>query len=295
MARSDYFMVPTIYAVVIAVLLFNGGHAVAVDNSERSNAVYNKIKLFDWLVNDSPLSKRIGDDDDEAVKMQLKRAQEMLEQAVEHNDRDEYDLAEVHIDEGLKIMTGVSRKVKDIDRVTKARIQLYKQVKHHVDMFVTAFDRIAEEKGSDYTRDMLDREKLDAVMASADSEFANGDLAMANHLMRQAADMVDKALSDARHEEVLYRELSFDSLEQEYAHEVQRNESYVMLIDLMQKKTAPSQASAAYVKNIIDENARLRKQAEAHVQKGNVKQGITVLEKGTDKLSRALRVSGASF
>lgn len=107
--------------------------------------------------------------------------------------------------------------------------------------------------------------------------------------------MVDNALSDARHEDVLLDELSFESLEEEYTYELQRNESYVMLIDLMQKKTATSQASASYVKKMIEANIKLREQANQHVEKGEVQEGIKILEKGTDRLSRALRVSGASF
>ena len=113
--------------------------------------------------------------------------------------------------------------------------------------------------------------------------------------MRQAADLVDNALSDARHKDVLLHELTFESLEEEYAYEVNRNESYVKLIDLLQNKTEPSQASASYVQKLVEENARLREQADEHAKAGDLEQSIMVLEKGTDKLSRALRVSGASF
>ena len=94
---------------------------------------------------------------------------------------------------------------------------------------------------------------------------------------------------------MLLRELSFENLEEEYAYEVERNESYVMIIDLLQKKSATSQASADYVKKMIEANAKKREEAELLVKNGEVEQGITLLEKSTDKLSRALRVSGASF
>ena len=162
-------------------------------------------------------------------------------------------------------------------------------------MFVVAFDRVAEEKGEDHVRGMLDRDELDEIMTKAESAYKDGDLAMANHLMRQAADIVDNALSDARHKDVLLHELTFESLEEEYAYEINRNESYVKLIDIMQKKSAPSQASAAYVQKLIEENAKLREQADVLVSEGNLEQGISVMESGTDKLSRALRMSGASF
>ena len=295
MARNRNFMVSHIYNLVMAALLLFGAGASALAGDDKSGSIYNKVKFMDWLVNDSPVSKRVEDSKDEEAKQQLERAREMWEQAVEHSEKSEYALAEVHISEGLKLMTRISRKFKDQDRVRQARIDLYKQVKDHVDMFVIAFDRIVDEKGGDHVLKMLDRDKLNALVSSAESKYAEGDLAMANHLMRQAADMVDHALSDARHEDVLLRELSFENLEEEYAYEVERNESYVMIIDLLQKKSATSEASAGYVQKMIEANAKKREEAELLVKNGEFEQGITLLEKSTDKLSRALRVSGASF
>jgi hypothetical protein len=294
MFHKGYFMVARVCSALFVIMLLGSVSAIAAGQDNQTD-IYNKLKLFEWLVNDSPMSKRVEEYKDETVKQQLKRAREMLDQAVEHSDRNEYALAEGHINEGLKLMTRISRKVKDEDRIERARTELYNQVKDHVDMFVVAFDRIAKEKGEVHINDMLDKDKLDSLLSSADREFMAGDLVMANHLMRQAADLVDNALSDARHEDVLLRELSFENLEQEYAYEVQRNESYVMLIDLMQKKTAPSQASASYVKKMIAANAMLREEADQLFKQGDLEQGITILERGTDKLSRALRVSGASF
>ena len=155
--------------------------------------------------------------------------------------------------------------------------------------------RIAVEKDKEDIKSLLDRDKLDAVLSSAESMYTDGDLITANELMKQAADMVDNALSDARHNEVLLHELKFESPEEEYSYEVSRNDSYVILIDLSQKKSTIPQAEITYVQNLINENAQLRAQAEELANKGDIEKGIAVLEKGTDKLSRALRISGASF
>lgn len=287
--------VQSVCSLIVAAVLISGGSVSAASDAERYATIYNKIKLLDWLVNDSPVSKRVEQGGDDEAKQQLKRSQDMWEQAVEHNEKDEYDLAEGHINQGLKLMTKLSRRVKDEDRVRQAHVRLYRQVKGHVDMFILAFDRVAEEKGDDRVRNMLDRDELNKIMSSAESAHNDGDLALANHLMRQAADIVDNALSDARHKDVLLHELTFESLEEEYAYEINRNESYVKLIDLMQKKTAPPQASASYVQKLVEENAQLREQAEVLAREGDLEQGISILEKGTDRLSRALRLSGASF
>jgi hypothetical protein len=295
MMRNDYYNVSRLCLVMIAIVLFSGGSVFAASNVDRYGSIYNKIKLLDWLVNDSPVTKRIESSDDDQAKQQLQRSQEMWEQAVEHNEEGEYELAEGHINQGLLLMTELSRKIKDEDRVRQARIELYKKIKGHVEMFVVAFDRVSEEKGENHVEGMLDRTELDSILSKAQSAYEDDELALANHMMSQAADMVDVALSDARHEDVLLHELTFENLEEEYAYEIDRNESYIQLIDLMQNKTSPTQASADYVQKIIDENAKIRKHADILVSEGNLEQGITVLENGTDKLSRALRLSGVSF
>lgn len=294
-ARKRCFRVSITRAVLLAAALLCGWSAPALAENDKATSMYNKVKFLDWLVHSSPAAKRIEVSGDDEAKQQLKRAKDMWEQAVEHSEREEYELAEVHIETGLKLMTKVSRKFKDQEKERHARIELYKQVKGHVEMFVTAFDRIAAEEGKDHIHSMLDRNELDTLMSSAQSNFDDGDLVMANHLMRQAADMVDSALSDARHEDVLLHELSFESLQEEYQYEIDRNDSYVKLIDLMQEKTVPSQASASYVARLVEQNAELRKEADALAKKGDYEKSIEVLEKGTDKLSRALRVSGAQF
>jgi hypothetical protein len=93
----------------------------------------------------------------------------------------------------------------------------------------------------------------------------------------------------------LLHELRFDSPEDEYAYEKRRNESYVMLIGLLQDSHEVSDASRNYVDNVISDNSQQRDKAEQHVSKGDFESAIGILEKSTDKLSRALRVSGASF
>ncbi len=295
MMSNVYLTLSGLSLMIVTMVLISDDGVFAASEEDRYGSIYNKIKLLDWLVNDSPVTKRIEISNDARAKQQLQRSQEMWEQAVEHNEKGEYDLAEGHINQGLKLMTELSRKVRDEDRVREARVDLYKQVKRHVDMFVVAFDRVAEEKGENQVKDSLDRDQLDKITSKAEMAYENDELVLANHLIRQAADMVDAALSDARHADVLLHELTFESLEEEYAYEIDRNESYIQLIDLMQKKTAPSQASADYVQKMIDENTKLRQQADVLVSQGNIEQGILVLENGTDKLSRALRLSGASF
>jgi hypothetical protein len=284
----------TTKGLLILAMLCECIAANAVDY-QKNNAVYNKLKFLDWLVVSSPTRARISESSDAEAIAQLKDARKLLAQAQQSFDADEMDAANEYVAQGLKLMVDASRKVKDIDRIAHARSELYQQLKQQVSSFADAFERVAVEKSDSTIDAMLDRKKLAATLKHAEVLYTRGELALANQEMKQAADMVEVALSGARKNDVLLHELSFKSPEDEYAYEKQRNESYVMLIGLLQDGHETSDASRHYVEGVIAANTQLRDEAASHASKGDYKRAIGVLEKGTDKLSRALRMSGASF
>jgi len=282
-------------SVLLCMTLLFSLPVVSAENDDRELAVFNKLKLFSWLVNGSPTMTRIlKSDDAEAIK-QLENSRRLLQQAQSQYDEGEFLLAEENIATGIKEMSRVSRKIKDVDRVEKARKKLFHELKQHVQIFADAFERVAKEKNDKHIDAMLDHEKLQKTVDDADALYREGQLALANQTMKQAADMVENAISNARHKDVLIHELSFDSLEDEYDYEKKRNESYVLLISLLQEKQTVSDASRQYVNKIVAANKGVVAEAELHAADGDNETAIRILEKGTDKLSRALRMAGAPF
>jgi tetratricopeptide (TPR) repeat protein len=279
--------------LTMALLYSTSVIGVAKDDSDF--AVLTKLKFFSWLVEDSPAVKRILQSADSEAIAQLEKSQRLLQQAKSQYSEGEYLLAEKNIAIGIKEMSRVSRKIKDKGRVERAHKKLFHELKQRVQTFADVFERVAKEKNDRRIDAMLDSEKLQKTVDEADALYHEGQLAQANQRMKQAADIVELALSDARDKDVLVHELSFDSLEDEYDYEKKRNESYVLLIRLLQEKRTVSDASRQYVNKIVTANKGVVKQAEKYVAKGDIKAAIKALEKSTDKLSRALRMAGAPF
>jgi len=282
-------------SVFLSMMLLFSSSAVSAENDGRESAVFNKLKFFSWLVNDSPTMSRILKSADSEAIIQLENSRRLLQQAQAQYDEGEFSLAEKNIATGIKEMTSVSRKIKDVDRVEHARKKLFHELKQHVQAFSDVFERVAKEKNDKQIDAMLDHKKLKKTVDDADALYREGQLALANHMMKQAADIVENAISNARHKDVLIHELSFDSPEDEYNYEKKRNESYVMLVRLLQEKQTVSDASRQYVNKIVAANKGIVAEAELHAADGDNKTAIRILEKGTDKLSRALRMAGASF
>lgn len=281
--------------VLLSMMLLFSSSVIGAEKDDRALAVFNKLKFFSWLVNDSPTMKRIlKSADSEAIK-QLENSRQLMQLAQTQYDEGDLLLAEENIATGIKEMSSVARKIKDVDRVEKARKKLFAKLKQHVQTFADVFERVAKEKNDRLIDAMLDREKLNKIIGDAETLYREGKLALANQRMKEAADIVEIALSDARHKDVLLHELSFDSLEEEYDYERKRNESYVLLVRLLQEKKTASDASRQYVNKIVAANKGVVAEAELHAADGDSETAIRILEKGTDKLSRALRLSGASF
>ena len=282
-------------ATFVGMMLLFASSVIGAEKDSRELAVFNKLKFFSWLVNSSPTSTRILESEDSKAIKQLENSRYLLQQAQSQYGEGEFLLADENIAAGIKEMSQVSRKIKDVDRVEKARKKFFHELKQHVQTFSDVFERVAKEKNDKQIDAMLDHERLQKTLDDADALFREGQLALADHMMKQAADMVEKAISNARHKEVLIHELSFDSLEDEYDYEKKRNESYVMLIRLLQEKQTVSDASRQYVNKIVAANKGIVAEAELHAADGDNKTAIRILEKGTDKLSRALRMAGAPF
>ncbi|MBN4063246.1 hypothetical protein JYT79_00540 [Cardiobacterium sp. AH-315-I02] len=279
----------------LTMSLLYGASANGVQKDDSDFTVLTKLKFFSWLVNDSPTVNRILKSADSEAIAQLEKSRDLLQQAQSLYGEGEYLLAEKNIAAGIKEMTSVSRKIKDKGRVERARKKLFHELKQRVQTFADIFERVAKEKNDKLIDAMLDQKKLQKTMDEADVLYSDGQLALANQRMKQAADLVEQALSAARDKDVLLHELSFDSPKDEYDYEKKRNESYVLLIRLLQEKRTVSDASRQYVNKIVAANKGVVKQAEEYAAKGDIKAAIKVLEKSTDKLSRALRMAGAPF
>lgn len=282
-------------SLFLSLALLVSYSTMAEENNDRARAVFNKLKFFSWLVNDSPIMNRIMQSADSEAIAQLKKSRLLLQQAQVQYNNNEFLFSEKNIAMGIKDMTSISRKFEDVDRVKKSRKKLFNKLKQHIQIFSDVFERVAKEKNNPFIDAMLDREKMKKTMDDADALFREGKLALANHRMKQAADMVEGAISHARHKDVLIHELVFDSPKDEYIYEKKRNESYVMLIKLLQEKQNGSDASRQYVNKIVAANGGIVTEAELHAADGDNETAIRVLEKGTEKLSRALRLSGAPF
>ena len=265
------------------------------DIEARKKSVANKIKLLGRLIQQSPTAQRIRQSDNEGAKDLLVKASTEWQLAAEDLEFMNIEDAEKRVKQGLILMTHASSFVADTKRLANIQEDRYQKLKERITSFSTAFQRIALEKQSEEISALLDLDEIEKYLNQADILAQKSDYQHANQILSNAADKVEIALAQARHKETLLHDLTFDSPAQEYHYEKQRNHSYMLLADVIKTKKKIEPSSLDQFRSVIEENEKLRKQADMLASDGKTEEAIKLLEQGTNKMARTLRASGVVF
>lgn len=278
-------------------VIHSAGHGpqAAKPGAVSEQALSNKLQLLDRLVHGEGLINRVSNSDDAEAKQLLSEAQALWEQAEIKFEVGNYKAADDYARQGLSTISTVSRKVVDTGREAAAGRARYDQLRKRVLDFTEAFQRVVAEKPGESIGPLLDQQAVSRLLLEAEEQMQEKNFTIANQRMVEAADIVEFALVRARDKDTLLHELKFDSPEDEYRYEQQRNNSYKLLVDMLEKEKTGNSSGLAQMREAVKENARICGMADKLVEQGDIEAGIRTLEEGTEKLARVLRMSGLVF
>jgi hypothetical protein len=148
-----------------------------------------------------------------------------------------------------------------------------------------AQNRIAAEKkapGSAETSQAIEK-----FLAQADSEAAAGRMEAANASLEQGYLLAKAAIGSMRSGDTLVRSLNFASPKEEYAYELDRNDTHKMLLKMLLDQSKAASAGPA-----IARSAELRNQAESSARTSDYTNATRLLEESTRELVKAIRAAG---
>lgn len=259
------------------------------------DALSHRLGLLERLVHEERLVKRITDSDDKEARRKLAEAQEMWEQAEVKREVGNHNAAVEFTRQGLAAVSAASRLVGDAGRKVEYDRAHYEKLRKRVLSFSEAFQRVVVEKPGQDIAALLDRDKVSGLLNEAEGLAVQGDYKGANRQASMAASIVEQALASARDRDTLLHELSFATPEEEYEYEKQRNMSYRLLVNMLEREKTVNSTALAQVRAAVEENDGIRKTAERMAQRGEMAEAIRQLEQGTDQLARVLRMSGLAF
>lgn len=153
-----------------------------------------------------------------------------------------------------------------------------------------AYQRIATEK-SQVSQAKALNEQVNTLLGKASRAAASRKYEEANGTLKVAYDQVRDALEKLRGGETLVRSLNFATPQEEYRYELDRNDTYRMLISMLieEKKTMNIDTR---VQQFLDEAGTYRKQGENEAANGDFVQAIKTMEQSTRSLISAMRNAG---
>ena len=260
----------------------------------RRALLNNKLMLLDRLANRSPSMQRIEQSDDAEAKQLLENARQAYQQANIFLTKNKFEQSGQFIDEGLRALSQAAQSVVDIRRQDDRFRRLYSDLKERVASFIKAFQAVVLEKGTKAV-DLLDQGMVQELVAEAEDLAQAEHFKEANQRLVTAAGMLESALSRARDKETLVHALVFNSPEEEFAYELQRNDSYELLIKLMVSEETIVGSAQGYIQKKAVENQRIKEAAKALAEQGDLKAALSKIENATEQLVKALRMGGVGF
>ena len=134
---------------------------------------------------------------------------------------------------------------------------------------------------------------IESQMKEASALAASGKIDEGRAVLDQTYVTAKAAIESMRDGDTLVRSLQFNSKEEEYHYEVDRNDTHRMLVKvLLDEKRAANPNLEGMVQKYLDQAAALRTSAEALAAKKDFDGAVKTMEDATRELVRAIRGAG---
>jgi uncharacterized protein (UPF0332 family) len=154
-----------------------------------------------------------------------------------------------------------------------------------------AFNRISEENHEKENKLKVNNQLI-KLITQADAFLENSENAKARTEIDKAYHLLKVSIESIRSGQTLVRSLQFETKEQEYLYEIDRNETHSMLISLLVDEKNKTDKVKKKILKFVEEARLLRQQADAYATEDAYDIAIELLEQSTKQLVRAIRSAG---
>lgn len=260
--------------------------------AETREALERRLSSVATLIEDSSASRQMVASGNPAALAARDKARQLQQQAASAlRENREADAARLLDESARELFAGVRQAAPEQIHAAKAQRDFDNRM-DSVKAMMAAHKRIAAEKGKGAQGEAANK-AMEGKAAAAAALAASGQLVQA----RAALDVVyieaKQAVEALRHGDTLVRSLNFATKEEEFAYELDRNDTHKMLTKmLLAEKRASNPALDGMVQPMLDQAAALRQQADALAAKKDHAGAVRLLEESTRELVRAIRSAG---
>jgi hypothetical protein len=272
-------------AALILLVLVSG---TTLAQTSGDDPLAKRVAMVHTLLYDSSAAKQIMNNGSEPALAKRREAIRLYEAAEVGGD---IEMRRSQLNQAVATMYEAVALVKNGAHGDEKAQRDFNNRKASLDALLAAHERIMDEKGKSQLHTLLLAEiEEDAMMA--ESLLAEGDVDAARFHLDKAYEVTMLSVEHAREGETLTRELKFDTPRDEYAYELDRNDTHRMLVTVLLKDKLENEATRNRVAGFLEAADRHRETALEHADAGRFEDAISALEQSTAELVKVIRGAG---
>lgn len=243
------------------------------------------------LIEETSAAQQVSDSSNPAAHLRRNQAREYYREAVAASAAGNSEQADKLGKKATKMMFMAVRLAESDEVIEVKHERDYMRRLESVNALMDAHQRVGteDELGTSFSQT---REVIRKQVAKAEELHHQDQLEEARERLDAAYVALKLSIQAARHGQTRVRSLDFASKEEEYEHELTRNETHQDLVSLFMQDSNTSEGMKKMVKNFLGKARELRKQAEEQAGEGDYDAAVNGLSESTGQLVRALRTVG---
>ncbi len=253
----------------------------------------SRFEAVEKLLTISSAAKSIDESDNNSAKTKLESAKYLFNKAKEAAENGDGAQADALLGEATSIMFTATRMVKKDKSFAQKDLRDFDTRLASIDALCDAYHNIRKEKGLGEPEDSELYPFVQKRIADAKKLKQQKRLKEGRKVLDEAYVAAKVAIEHLRGGETLVRSLNFETAEDEYHYEVDRNDTHSMLVTvLLQDKINASDQVKKMVDKFMDKAKDLRQKADKQADDGEFEAAISTLEQSTKEIVRAIRSAG---
>lgn len=278
----------TICAVTASVVL---GFALPISSfAEATNEdeLADRIAMVRKLLFDSSAAQRVASSDQPDAQEKRAEAIALFEAALASGD---LDARKARLNQAVELFYEASAASPNSASTAAKGRRDFERRRESVNSLLDAHKRIMEEKEVAGAHEAL-LDSIESDLAAAEAMLADGEVEAARERLDRAYDVTRLAVENSRMGETLRRELKFDTPEDEYHYELDRNETHRMLLTVLLKDKLNNEKTREKVAAFVKTADVHRAAADDMAGRKRFEEAIEELERSTAEIVKAIRGAG---
>ena len=250
-----------------------------------------RFASVDYLIEKSSAAKQIDAGSNTEARAQRAQAQALYREAQQALQREDLEAAARLLGEASAQMRDAARAASQVQMNGNKKRAAFANRMASVKALLAADLRIVQEKHAS-TEAAQASAAVEAAMADASRLADAGRLDDANTAIDRAYLMARAAVTGLRRGDTLTRSAHFANAQEEYAYELERNDTHIALLRSLLADAGDAPANADMAKRAMQEARKLHDAGEALAAQGDHAAAVKQLEESTGTLLRALRGLG---